>query len=39
MTNYYAGYYQVGNQKYTNKIFAAIDATDTAAEVGLSVLI
>jgi hypothetical protein len=26
---YSTGYYQVGNTKYSNKIFAAIDATST----------
>lgn len=29
MTNYYAGYYEVGNEKYSNKLFAAIRATET----------
>jgi len=33
MTNYYAGYYQVGTKKYTNKIFAAIDATETKQDM------
>lgn len=29
MSNFYAGYYQVGNEKYSNKLFAAIHATQT----------